>query len=421
MVQGHSPSADVSCYLRASEIARLTSSFTYSYWDATENLLGVLCNPSTAVSAAAAPLALNDPPPTAPRYQEALALCEYVESQVFALDDNSPTPRPAPANAFIDPLGHLPRPRSLPAVVPINHVHRVQNLFYAKGNLRMALGDSAGAQDEYEKAVELALSTPHWVKEQAKGFSFPMEGLTTRDLAVVATVLGKVLAAFAQGSTTEAEKGSMIEMVRQLGVGDKTGKLALDQLFSVVKEGGDAYVQKLLAMGGGVLPTVLLQPHHLAQLPTMLFPETYGALPALFDPSVNPSSAEPEPARATAVTSTNQTTSTMLLTLAKIFQDASGANSATRLTLGGIPSSQSLLLPLYYVALALFPSPSTCNNLGILLSTMNATTVVTPSAGGAAVVLSGQVSLPAASQFASLIVCSPHSNSRSSTTKLGSS
>ncbi|ORY72723.1 hypothetical protein BCR35DRAFT_307496 [Leucosporidium creatinivorum] len=372
-----------------------------TYWDATENLLGVLCNPSTSVSAAAAPLAMNDPPPTSPRYQEALALCEYVESQIFALDSTSSSNRPKTPSSttFVNPISHLPRPRSLPSVVPINHVHRVQNLFYAKGNLRMALGDAAGAQDEYEKAIEVALSVPHWVKEQATGFQYPMDGLSTRDLVVVAIVLGKVLAAYAQGGSNDSEKAALVEMVRQLGVGDKTGKLAFERLFRVVKEGGDGYVSKLLAMGGGVLPTVLLQPDHLHQLPTMLFPETHGALPSLFDPTTSPATSpltqpphppEIDPARKSAINSTNQTTSTMLLTLAKIFQDASGANSATRLTLGGITSSQSLLLPLYYVALALYPSPSTCNNLGILLSTMNATTLVSPGKGQAPILLSGQ-------------------------------
>lgn len=416
VVQSDTLATDVStCLAFALEAQADPHPPSHSYWDATENLLGVLCNPSTSVSAAAAPLAASDPPPTTPRYQEALALCEYVESQIFA-DSSSQatarsthTPTAAASGPFVHPVAHLERPRCLPAVVPINHVHRLQNLFYAKGNLRMALGDAAGAQDEYEKAVEVAMSLPMWVKEQATGFQYPMQGLRTRDLVMVAIVLGKVLAAYAQGGTSEQEKGAMVEMVRQLGVGDDRGKLAFERMFKVVREGGDEYVQRLMAMGGGVLPTVLLQPDHLAQLPAMLFPETHGALPALFDPSAaSPSTsplghpataahAEMDPARKSAITSTNQTTSTMLLTLAKIFQDAAGATSSSRLTLGGIPASQSLLLPLYYVALALYPSPSTCNNLGILLSTMNATTLVNAGHGHPPVLLSGQVSPPSGS------------------------
>ncbi|GAA6000119.1 hypothetical protein JCM5350_004281, partial [Sporobolomyces pararoseus] len=92
-----------------------------------------------------------------------------------------------------------------------------------------------------------------------------------------------------------------------------------------------------------------------------------------------------------AVASTNQTTSTMLLTLAKVLQDSLGPTSANQLSVGGLPASQSLLLPLYYIALALYPSPSTCNNLGILLSTMNATTLVcNPDPSKPPIVLTGQ-------------------------------
>ncbi|GAA5938259.1 hypothetical protein JCM1841_006809 [Sporobolomyces salmonicolor] len=350
-----------------------------TYWDATENLLGVLCNPSSA-AAVASPN--EPPPPSQPRYAEALSLCDYVEAQIYALPPSATHPAvPSSLTSFVTPLASLPRPRTLPSLIPFNNVHRVQNLFYAKGNLRLALGDAHGALDGYEKAVEVALALPDWA-QRIPGLQWPIEGCTTRDLVVVATVVGKILAAFAQSGANQQDGHLVSNMAQQLGVADERGGVMFERLFPTIKAGGDAYVRKLLEMGNGVLPTVLLEPTLLSQLPGMLFAESRGTLPSMFDPAlVTPPTtdgrpAESDPGRKPVVQSTNQTTSTMLLTIAKILQDSLGPTSATHLSLGGIPASQSLLLPLYYVALALYPSPSTCNNLGILLSTMSAITLI---------------------------------------------
>ncbi|GJN91794.1 hypothetical protein Rhopal_004817-T1 [Rhodotorula paludigena] len=368
-----------------------------TYWDATENLLGVLCNPNSSATPAAVAAAGQPPPPTEPRYKEALALCNYVESQIYAQPASVSNPAvPTSIESFVNPLEAVPRPRCLPAVIPFNHVHRLQNLFYAKGNLRLALGDANGAQDEYEKAVETALSLPEWAK-RVPTLQWPAEGCSVRDLLVAATVIGKILAAFAESGANPARTQLVSQMAQQLGVADERGGVPFERLFRTVRSGGDAYVAKLLEMGGGVLPTVLLEPSLLVQLPGMLFPETRHTLPAMMDPASLTENgaggpAAIDPARKGVIQSTNQTTSTMLLTLAKILQDSLGpVSSAAKLTIGGIPASQSLLLPLYYVALALYPSPSTCNNLGILLSTLNATALIgSQDPTKPAVVLTGQ-------------------------------
>ncbi|GAA5914406.1 hypothetical protein JCM6882_008223 [Rhodosporidiobolus microsporus] len=348
-----------------------------TYWDATENLLGVLCNPVPHAPPTSGGHGAAQPPPNQPRYLEAIALCDYVETQIFAPQASATNPAyPQTANAFLNPVAALPRPRKLPATVPFNHVHRLQNLLYAKGNLRLQVGDLGGAQDEYEKAIEVALSLPDWA-QRIPGLQWPLEGCTTRDLVVAATVIGRILAAYAQGG---ADTTLVARTAAQLGVADERGGVPFERVFRVVKNGGDAYAAKLLELGGGVLPTVLLEPHLLGQLPGMLFPEARGTLPALLDPalaSADPSTASvADPARKAIEASAKQTTSTMLLTLAKLLQDSLGPTSTMKITIGGIPASQSLLLPLYYVALALYPSPSTCNNLGILLSTLTATTIV---------------------------------------------
>lgn len=215
------------------------------YWDAVENLVGVLCS-------------------TSARYKEALSVCEFVELFFFS---KKPT-----------------------QTLQINQLPRLLNLFYAKGNLKYALGDILGAQKEYEKGLELAF-----------------------------------------------------------------GGIQLNSIWN------------LLLFACSPLPPsdtttlVLLLPEQATGILHVLFPNTDGVLPGL-----TVTTAE-------TVQQTNQTTSTLLLTLAKLYQDMMNPTTAA-LTLAastaGTPTLSSLL-PLYYLSLALHPSPSTANNLGIILSNIS--------------------------------------------------
>lgn len=131
------------------------------------------------------------------------------------------------------------------------------------------------------------------------------------------------------------------------------------------------------------LPLVLLHPDQVTRLLDLTFPETGGVLPSLAGTghTTSPSSAE-------ATTTSNiqqaaQTTSTILLTLAKMFQDmmnpsSSGSPNAIAAAAADVSSTKptmSILLPLYYLSLALNPSPSTANNLGIILSNISGAAV----------------------------------------------
>ncbi|KAI6708046.1 hypothetical protein JHW43_009427 [Diplocarpon mali] len=63
------------------------------------------------------------------------------------------------------------------------------------------------------------------------------------------------------------------------------------------------------------------------------------------------------------------TTSNSLLSLAKIFQDAI-SNSSSRQRISRMPTGVGDILALYYLSLSLQPSPSTANNVGILLASV---------------------------------------------------
>lgn len=310
----------------------------------------------------------SDPPPTFPRYQDALTVCNFVEKSIYSPDlpiDINEAHLPV---AGVSPL--ISRPRILPKAVPPSQVHRLQNLFYAKGNLYLAMGNAAAAQDEYEKAIECVLSLPTWAKDGTSySRAYPLVGYSTRDLVVAATVLSHFFSDAGSG-VPATETGARLELTKASWEGNFGG------LMRFVRDGGDSYVARLIKLGGGVLPPVLLFPSRLRHFTATLFVETDHTLPAHLEhsPSRTPEHLQ---MRQQAIQSTNQTTSTMLLMIAKVIQDSLGTPGAA-CQFPGIPASPSLLLPLYYLALSLYPSPSTFNNLGILLSTMSATTLVIP-------------------------------------------
>ncbi|KAI7903720.1 uncharacterized protein BX663DRAFT_507366 [Cokeromyces recurvatus] len=222
------------------------------YWDAVENLVGVLC-------------AKSEDTKIEPRYKEALH---------FFYNKPSPTIYKSPS--------HL----------PIHQLPRLQNLFYAKGNLKYALGDIQGAQREYEKGLELAFG------------------------GIDLTSMCNLIVYACHGTSTD----------------------------------------KHVAL-------VLLQPDQVAHLLQLIFSNTNGILPSLATLSPNNDSAS-------IIQQTNQTTSTLLLTLAKLFQDLMNPSTPALIAAaeGNNVPTLSILLPLYYLSLALHPSPSTANNLGIILS-----------------------------------------------------
>lgn len=102
---------------------------------------------------------------------------------------------------------------------------------------------------------------------------------------------------------------------------------------------------------------VLLTPDKAVQTARLVFPP-HGQLPGIRDVPQGP------PARAAI-----STTSNSLLSLAKIFQDgmSSGAGANGN---GKSAAGVKEILALYYLSLSLHPSPSTANNVGILLASI---------------------------------------------------
>lgn len=102
---------------------------------------------------------------------------------------------------------------------------------------------------------------------------------------------------------------------------------------------------------------LLLRPDQAKQTASKVFSRTHGELPGLCHVAAH--------ARKGAIS----TTSNSLLSLAKIFQDSMSSDG----TLSGLrarPSGVGDILALYYLSLSLQASPSTANNVGILLASV---------------------------------------------------
>lgn len=112
---------------------------------------------------------------------------------------------------------------------------------------------------------------------------------------------------------------------------------------------------------------VLLYPDQAAETARLCFPN-YGELAGLRHVPSAPSVAK---------TAAVATTSNSLLSLAKIFQDNMSLNSQSpdERMIGGVRD----ILAIYYLSLSLQPSPSTANNVGILLAGVQQTAPVAAS------------------------------------------
>ncbi|KAJ1976858.1 hypothetical protein H4R35_002525 [Dimargaris xerosporica] len=306
------------------------------YWDAVENLLGVLCSttapPASADSADPAKAdgkdsaasvttvattnkaAVTTEASGGPRYSEALQVCVFIEDHLVRMV----TPNVMAV--------HQPRLRHH---VPRHQLPRLQNLFFVKGNLQLALGHVKTARDEYEKALDVVF-----------------HGYATLEQALIQVVRYGLQ----HGVCVNADQARL----------DPTQWARLDQL-----------------------PIVMLEPSQAVQLSNLLFPMTKGILPAL-------ASSTQTQTKPSTIQQANQTTATVLLTLAKMFQDHNL-----------VPQPLAVVLPLHYLSLALNPSPSTCNNLGIYLNNIPSpqTQIMLPGVSNGSITASASTGVAYALQY----------------------
>lgn len=238
-----------------------------AYWDAVENLLGLLTTSKAADSS-------RNQVASSPRHEEAYHLCCTVEDHILG---------GLSFNDFTKSATHR---------LPTVQMPRFLGLLYIKGNMCFALNRAEDARIEYEKALQLMFG-----------------GM------------------------------SIMEVIQRILVLHTHSPNPVPRL------------DELLRFEVSQYAPILVDPDICMQVAGRVFPDSGGVLPGLASLPRPTDNRQQSP-----FTTANNTVSAIILTLAKLYQDAS-------------PSAQplSMLLPLYYLSMSLCPSPSTCNNLGILL------------------------------------------------------
>ena len=262
-------------------------------------------------------------------YRQAQGVCQYVQRHVF---DNN---------------GRLSQ-----ALQP-SEVPRLQRAVFTSGTIYATLGPTNADRAilEHARALELVFRPPPPTPEP--------EQYVLRDILLATCAVGHILCS---GSKPSLPGLSSIGIF-QPDVSSRLGDPSVNLLY-LVRASGDQLLHALLRAGGGVLPAPLLLPEQVTRLRALLFPQTKGVLPAI---CTRAASGELKPPPDPVRQQTNGMTNTVLLTLAKRFQDST-LGHATLPGADGLRISTSVVVLLYYLALALSPAPSTFNNLGIVLS-----------------------------------------------------
>ncbi|KAG8762303.1 hypothetical protein FRC11_009945 [Ceratobasidium sp. 423] len=296
-----------------------------SYWDAVDNLIGVLCSVPRATD-------MSIPPGgDQPRLRQALDICEFVLKQTV------------PGPNILSSLST--------GLVQPGESHRLQNLLYTSGNLKFLLAitedpnpekEFSGLRDQFT-AVELMLNKRKHIENGMSDIY-----LTTHDL-----LLGLAVSAlYVTGnlpSIPELEAEIKSHPSRDLPYHiHNTQHAVLNALTS-----------------NNVLPLLFIKPENIFSVMTYLFSSTKGLLPGAVDEAGNLNLEAIPAVLPASVTNASRMTATVLLTAAKHLQEAARRGDALPYPLPsnghGVPvirASLSAALLLYYCALALHPSAS---------------------------------------------------------------
>lgn len=240
------------------------------------------------------------------------------------------------------------------ALLPME-LHRLQRVYFTSASL--SSNDTQDAASDYFKALELVIRPPSPYSDD--------ELYTARELILASYVLGLSLSGNPLGLLPEPVQNA-------LHLNELSFSAILDDpylnIFRMVRAAGDELVTALLQEGGGALPFLLLLPDQVARLPALLFRTSNGILPAICERrSENGTLNLKDQA---ALQHTNLMTTTILLTLAKRYQDQTYVNVRVPQFSGTLNVNHSLSILFYYLATAFVPAASTYNNMGIVLATV---------------------------------------------------
>jgi len=197
----------------------------------------------------------------------------------------------------------------------------------------------------------------------SSGFAIP--GCDNGRILALVHAKGNML--YSQGDNAGAAKSFEDAVLIATSRRYKSVKELITQILGMISAAGGPSAPGTSADHG--TDPILLHPDQAIQTASLCFP-CRGDLPGLHWMSADSQSFTKK--------SAIMTTSNSLLSLAKIFQD--GMSTSSRASeCGSMVSGVREILALYYLSLSLQPSPSTANNVGILLAGVQQSAPVAPS------------------------------------------
>ena len=242
-----------------------------------------------------------------------------------------------------------------PQEVSSDELPRIQRLYLTSANICLYAQRPDDAIRDYSMGIELMIQPPF--HEDAP--------YTMREFVLASFVAGYLV----QVSPSRPFPRPLAECFSDdINFTTSSGMLTGVNILQAVRSSGDGVLRALLHLDGNVLPFLLLLPEQVARIPTVLFSNSMGILPAICKSTGTPSQtyAPSEYTRQQA----NTTTVNIILALAKYFQEIpSSPSSVSIFGLSGLPNiNNALSILFYYLALSISPSPSTFNNMGIVLA-----------------------------------------------------
>ncbi|KAA1466908.1 hypothetical protein DENSPDRAFT_766865 [Dentipellis sp. KUC8613] len=250
-------------------------------------------------------------------------------------------------------------------------LYHLQWVYYTNAKLLSMAegGSSVSSLTGYSTAVELAIRPPHPYTDS--------ESYHLIDL-IVATCLVGLSMSLGRDQPFDQPIYDALVATHGEGIIRRLASPGVDVL-QIVHACGKRLRDALLIEGRGTFPTVPLRPEEALRLPSILFPTSAGVLPAICSRTQG---QRLDPPAKSVRQQSHLTTSTIILSLATRLQDSfigrdlilDGSGTSIRCT-------PTLLLLLSYLGLALSPAPGTYNNLGIFLSSLSFTRMVTNLSG----------------------------------------
>lgn len=263
-------------------------------------------------------------------YAEVLKLCDTVQTNLL---DSSGSPS---------------------QVILPKDIHHFQNLLYVSGSIR-CLPTQTRSIDGVRDFLTSLETLLHLAGEASSSKNF-----TFRSFFLAEYVYALL--------STEAVPDAISGMASGLGYPSMDiDSYSKGQLLEFVDAAGDNLWDAIMEEGFGIIPAVFISPIQAKDTLSVIFQKSFGVFPSLCAWSKGSNGLE-KPTEKLVATSCEMASNTLMST-AKVLQESTDGTIVLPNFRDPVRLGPAFTLRLYYLAYAMHPTPSACNNLGIILST----------------------------------------------------